>query len=325
VRLRPFVTVSIAAASAVLLAGCSGLGGTTASPTPTGTATAAVDLCDAIAPSGAASESVTVDGEVGSAPTISFDAPLQVDELQATVLQEGDGEPTQAGDYVQYALTAYGADEGEEFVTLGYEPGELLPSQISSDSPLGQILGCNAPGSRVVATFPATPATETSEAIASEVYVVDLLAVVPTAAWGEPQDPVSGLPVVTLADDGAPTIEIPDADPPAETEVATLKEGDGYTVQDGDYVLIQYSGVRWSNGEVFDETWNGKAPYAAQTTGFVEGFQKALVGFPVGSQVLVVIPPAEGYGEGEINESDLKGETLAFVVDILGAQHVETE
>jgi len=323
VRLRPFVTVSIAAASAVLLAGCSGLGGTTASPSPT--ATAAVDLCDAIAPSGAASESVSVTGDVGSAPEISFDTPLQVDELQATVLQEGEGEPTAAGDYVQYALTAFGADEGDELVSLGYEPGELLPSQISADSPLGQILGCNAPGTRVVATFPATPATETSEAIASEVYVIDLLSVVPTAAWGEPQDPEPGMPVVTLADDGAPTIEIPDADAPTETQVTALKQGDGYTVQAGDYVLIQYSGVRWSTGEVFDETWNGKSPYAAQTTGFVEGFQKALEGFPVGSQVLVVIPPAEGYGEGEINETDLKGETLAFVVDILGAQHVAAE
>ena len=27
--------------------------------------------------------------------------------------------------------------------------------------------------------------------------------------------------------------------------------------------------------------------------------------------------PADGYGEGEINTTDLKGETLVFVVDIL--------
>ncbi|WEK13941.1 MAG: FKBP-type peptidyl-prolyl cis-trans isomerase [Candidatus Microbacterium phytovorans] len=321
-RLRPLVTVSIAAASAVLLAGCSGLGGNAASPAPT--STAAVDLCDAMAPSGAASESVTVGGDFGSAPTIEFDSPLKVDELQATVLTEGDGEQTSAGDYISYALTAYGADEGDELVTLGYKPGELMPSQISAESPLGQILGCNGPGTRVVATFPATPATETAAAIAAEVYVIDVLDIVPTAAWGASQDPVDGMPVVTLAEDGTPSVEIPDADPPTETEVATLKKGDGYEVQDGDYVLIQYYGVRWSNGEVFDQTWDG-TPYAAQTTGFVEGFQKALTGFPVGSQVLVVIPPAEGYGEGEINETDLKGETLVFVVDILGAQHVESE
>jgi peptidylprolyl isomerase len=322
VRLRPLVTVSIAAASAFLLAGCTGLGGPSPSPTPT--AGAAADLCGAMAPSGAASESVTVKGKPGEAPDVSFDSPLDVTALQATVLAEGDGEPTEAGDYVQYALTAYGAESGEELVAIGYEPGELLPSQISAENPLGQILGCSAPGTRVAATFPATPATESTAEIAAEVYVLDLLSVVPTAAWGTPQDPETGMPVVTLADDGAPTIEIPDDDAPTETKVTTLKEGDGYTVQSGDYVLIQYSGVRWSNGEVFDETW-GKSPYTGQTTGFVPGFQKALDGQKVGSQMLVVIPPAEGYGEGEINESDLKGETLVFVVDILGAQHVEAE
>lgn len=322
-RLRPLATVSIAAASALLLAGCTGLGGATPSATPT--AGAAADLCDAMAPSGAASEAISVEGAQGEAPTLTFDAPLEVPDLQATVLTEGDGEPTQAGDYVQYALTAYGAESGEELVAIGYKPGELLPSQISPENPLGQILGCSAPGTRVAAAFPATPATEQSDEIAAEVYVLDLISVVPTAAWGEPQDPEAGMPVVTLADDGAPTIEIPDDDAPTKTTVTTLKEGDGYEVQSGDYVLIQYSGVRWSNGEVFDETWNGKAPYASQTTKFVPGFQKALDGHKVGSQVLVVIPPVDGYGEGEINETDLKGETLVFVVDIIGAQHVEAE
>ncbi len=320
-RLRPLATVSIAAVSALLLAGCTGA----ANDTPSPSASASGDLCSAIASSGSASESITVEGEAGKAPKVSFEAPLEVTGLEATVLDKGDGEATQAGDYVQYALSAYSAETGEELVTLGYEPGELLPSQISPDNPLGQILGCSAPGTRVAATFPETPATDSSQAIASEVYVLDLLSVVPTAAWGEPQDPVSGMPVVTLAEDGAPTIEIPDADAPTETTVETLKEGDGYTVQAGDYVLIQYSGARWSNGEVFDETWNGKSPYTGQTTGFVKGFQKALEGHKVGSQVLVVIPPADGYGEGEINTEDLKGETLVFVVDILGAQHVEAE
>ncbi len=327
-RLRPFATVSIAAVSVVLLAGCAGPANTGETPTPTPTTpAAAVDLCDAQAESGAASEAVVVEGDAGSKPTVSFDNPLQVDSLQATVIDEGAGNATVAGDYIQYALMAVSADTGEELATLGYEPGELLPAQISADSPLGQILGCNPPGTRVVATFPATEATETADAIAAEVYVLDLLSVVPTAAWGAPQDPVSGMPVVTLADDGTPTIEVPDADAPEQTQVATLKKGDGYEVQAGDGVLIQFRGARWSSGELFDggDTWADNSPYAAQTTGFVPGFQKALEGQTVGSQVLVVITPADGYGEGEINETDLVGDTLVFVIDILGAQHVASE
>jgi FKBP-type peptidyl-prolyl cis-trans isomerase len=104
-----------------------------------------------------------------------------------------------------------------------------------------------------------------------------------------------------------------------------LKKGDGATVQSGDTVLVQYTGVRWSNGETFDSTWDkGGVPTPFATTGVVTGFQKALEGQTVGSQVEVVMTPADGYGEGEINENDLTGETLVFVLDILGTQAPQT-
>lgn len=321
-RLRRITALSAAALSVVLLAGCSGTGGDGASPSASG----AADLCGAQAAAGDASDAVTVAGDPGTASEATFATPLEVPELQATVLDEGSGDAVAAGDFISYALTAYSADSGEKLVSVGYQPGEVMPAQISPDNPLGQLLGCGKPGERVVATFPATEADGSTPAADAEVYIVDLLDTVPTAAWGQSQDPTAGMPDVALAENGAPTITIPDATAPTETQVATLKQGDGYVVQSGDYVLIQYSGVRWSNGEVFDETWKeGGTPYAGATTSFVAGFQKALEGFPVGSQVEVVIPPAEGYGEGEINETDLKGETLVFVVDILGAQHVTAQ
>jgi len=84
---------------------------------------------------------------------------------------------------------------------------------------------------------------------------------------------------------------------------------------------VQYTGVKWSDGTVFDSSWEAGAPTSFQTTGVVDGFRQALEGQTVGSQVVVVIPPAFGYGEGEINDADLKGETLVFVVDILGVEH----
>lgn len=313
-RLRPFAALSVAAAAAVLLAGCAGGGGDAATPSASASV---VDLCDAQAASGEASESITVEGEAGAVSTASFTSPLEVTDLEVTVLSEGSGDAVASGDFISYALTAYDAETGEKLIDTGYADGELLPAQISADNPLGQLLGCGAPGERVVATFPAT------DSATAEVYIVDLLAKVPTAAWGTDQDAVAGLPAVALADDGTPTITIDTAaTPPTSTQVATLKKGDGYEVQSGDYVLIQYRGARWSSGELFDggDTWDGGTPYAGQTTGFVPGFQKALEGQTVGSQVLVVIPPADGYGEGEINDTDLVGDTLVFVIDIIGAQ-----
>lgn len=312
-RLRPFA-LSVVAVSALLLSGCAG--GEQPSPDASGSA----DLCAAVADSGAASEAVDVTGEVGAPSTVSFDAPLEIDERQVSVVEAGGGEKVAAGDFVTYALSAFDPETGDEIATAGYEPGEMFPSQISPDSVLGQTLGCNPIGTRVVAAFPKTDET------AAEIYVLDLLSVVPTAAWGEPQDPVAGMPEVTLADNGAPTVTVPEGELPTKTTVASLKKGDGYEVQAGDAVLIQYWGVRWSTGESFDSTWDkGGVPYAERTTAFVPGFQKALEGQTVGSQALVVIPPADGYGEGEINTTDLKGETLIFVVDILGAQHIPAE
>ena len=312
-RLRSSAALSIAAVSVLLLAGCGSSEDTPDAAEGTG------DLCAAAVASGPSSDAVSVEGEVGTPSTATFETPLEPEALEVTVVEKGEGDPVEAGQFVSYAMTAYNASTGEELATVGYEPGELLPSQMSADTIHGQVFGCSPIGTRVVATFPA------NENAPAEVYVLDLLDSVPTAAWGEEQEPVAGMPEVELAEDGAPEITIPEgATAPTETTLATLKKGDGYEVQTGDYALIQYKGVRWSNGETFDATWDGGQPIAYPTTNYVAGFQKALEGQTVGSQVLVVIPPAEGYGEGEINETDLKGETLVFVVDILGAQAAPT-
>lgn len=311
VRTRPLVALSLAAASALLLAGCSGSPDPATSETPS--ATAAADLCDAMVESGSATDAVTVEGEVGQKSTATFTAPIEIDQLQSKVIAEGTGDPVAAGDLVTYALSAFSADTGEELGSFGYADSPALPQQISADSPLGQLLGCSAPGTRVVAAFPAT------DQAAGEVYVVDLLGVVPNAAWGETQEPVDGMPTVELDEDGAPTITVPEGDAPTQVELSTLKKGDGAVVESGDNVLVNYTGVKWSDGSVFDSSWENGAPASFQTTGVVAGFQQALEGQTVGSQVLVVVPPEFGYGASEGHE--LQDETLVFVVDILGTQH----
>ncbi|MCU1424459.1 MAG: peptidylprolyl isomerase, partial [Microbacteriaceae bacterium] len=55
------------------------------------------------------------------------------------------------------------------------------------------------------------------------------------------------------------------------------------------------------------------------TAEVIPGFTQAIEGQTVGSQVLVVIPPAMAYGDvGEGNTNELAGETLVFTIDILG-------
>ena len=320
-RLRPLAALSAVALSAILLAGCSGGGGGDASPSAS--ASAAADLCSSAAPSGAVSDGITVTGDFGTVPTVDFTKPIDTTDLtlQRTVQTKGTGAAIAAGDFVSYAATILDGATGSVLSQAGYTPGEILPEQISADNG-GQIFGCATVGSRL------TLATATgNETTPSVVYVIDVLGITPTAAWGEEQAPVAGMPTVSLGDGGAPAITIPEGQtPPTETQVATLTKGDGPVVQAGNQVLLQYTGVRWSNGETFDSTWDkGGVPTSFATNKVVAGFQKALEGQTVGSQVLVTMTPADGYGEGDINTTDLKGETLVFVIDILGTAPAATQ
>ena len=320
-RLRPLAALSAVALSAILLAGCSGGGGGDASPSAS--ASAAADLCSSAAPSGAVSDGIAVTGDLGTVPTVDFTKPIDTTDLtlQRTVQTKGTGAAIAAGDFVSYAATILDGATGSVLSQAGYTPGEILPEQISADNG-GQIFGCATVGSRL------TLATATgNETTPSVVYVIDVLGITPTAAWGEEQAPVAGMPTVSLGDGGAPAITIPEGQtPPTETQVATLKKGDGPVVQAGNQVLLQYTGVRWSNGETFDSTWDkGGVPTSFATNKVVAGFQKALEGQTVGSQVLVTMTPADGYGEGDINTTDLKGETLVFVIDILGTAPAATQ
>ena len=311
-RTRPIALLSAATLlSAALLVGCTP---STDESEPSPTTSAAGDLCGAKVASGDATDAVTIEGEVGAESTATFTAPLEITEPQSAIVEEGSGDPAEAGDYLQFALSAYDATSGEKLGAQGYND-DALPQQISVESGLGQLLGCPKPDSRYAVAVPAAP-DGSSPAL---VYIFDVFGTAPVAAWGEPQEPVDGMPTVELDDDGSPTVTLPEGDIPTEFQKATLKKGDGAVVEAGDQVLVQYHGVSWNSGEVFDESW-GSAPFDFTVgSGVVQGFTDAVTGETVGSQVIAILPPALAYGEGEIDPTTHVGETLVFVVDILAA------
>lgn len=190
---------------------------------------------------------------------------------------------------------------------------------------LVKAVNCATVGSRVVAVVPPSDAFGTAgndtyslSGTDTIVMVIDVEAIIPAAADGVEQAPVDGLPAVTLDDTGAPTVTIPETAAPTELQLEVLKKGDGATVADGDSLIVQYSGVNWTTGEVFDESWGNGTPASFGTGDVIEGFRDAVVGQAVGSQVLVVIPPDKGYGaEGQSSAGISGTDTLVFVIDIL--------
>lgn len=316
---RPLL-VTLALASAVTLAGCAG-GDPAPDPSATPDATPAVDVCST--PGGGGVDAVTVTGDFGVAPTVDFTSPLTVDETQRAVVIAGDGEKTKAGDSLQVAYTLVDAANGTTLDSYGYASNDVIWAADAEKLLAGfaKSIGCATVGDRIVSVIPAAEAfgdqgySELGIAPGdSLVLVVDIEAIQPTRAWGEDQDPVDGFPTVTLDDTGAPTVVIPDADAPTELQVEVLKKGDGAVVGATDTIALQYQGVTWDDGKVFDQSW--PTPTSFPLANLVPGFTQAVTGQTVGSQIVAVIPGDLAYPAG--SDSQLAGKTLVFVIDILG-------
>jgi peptidylprolyl isomerase len=322
-RLPRLLAAAVLPLVAAGLVGCTGGGEPAPSDgTASGTATAAPRDC---LPSGSASESVQVSGDVGTQPTIALSGPVDVSSSQQTVVTAGTGERTGTGDVVRVAITVFDATTGDLVNSAGYESGTGEQLTISADYYVPGLEGallCAQAGGRTVTVASAAdmqPSTEgTDPPNAAAVIVVDTFAVVPTRATGADQEAQPGFPSVELADDGRPTVTLPEGDPPTDLQVEVLKLGDGPVVPDPANVTVQYQGVNWRTGEVFDESWGSGTLATFSTQQVVSGFASAMIGQTVGSQVLVVVPPAEGYGEaGQASAGIEPGDTLVFVIDVL--------
>ncbi|MCU1584465.1 MAG: peptidylprolyl isomerase [Microbacteriaceae bacterium] len=285
-------------------------------------------------PSGASSGKVTVTGKFGTAPTVKFPKGLTAKTTERSVIIPGSGAVAKKNGTVDADYTIYDATSGKKLSVTKYAAGSASPFTLKTPLLTGMIKGltCSPAGSRVVAVVPPADGFGTAGSTSLGVQPKDTLLFVfdvtkvsapvkaLTKANGVPQKPVAGMPTVTLAASGAPTITIPATAPPATTQIAELKKGTGTTVKDGDTVTANYTGVDWQTGKVFDSSWTNGAPITTPTSGVIPGFTKALVGQKVGSQVLVVIAPADGYGPsgGQPSAGIAATDTIVFVIDILG-------
>ena len=318
-RLAVLVAVPLVALAA---SGC-----TSGTEGPSPSASQASDDCQAPA-AGALSDGVDVTGDVEAKPTVTFDSPLDVVSTQRTTVVEGDGDVAGPGAVANVRIAVYDATTGAEVTSAGFDEGQQ-PTQltVSTDYYVPGIvdaIACVASGSRTVtvasaADMTTATATEQDAAPTPVVIVADVVSIVPTRATGEDQPARDGFPTVELADDGRPTVTIPDAtEPPSDLRIEVLKKGHGPVVPDPANVTVQYQGVNWTTGEVFDQSWGKGTPTPFSTDQVVPGFAKAMIGQTVGSQVVVIIPPSEGYGDQGQPSAGIGGtDTLVFVIDIL--------
>ncbi|MDP1820422.1 MAG: FKBP-type peptidyl-prolyl cis-trans isomerase [Acidimicrobiales bacterium] len=278
-------------------------------------------------------DELTVTGPAGDKPTIEFQKPFSVDESRCQILTEGDGEAAGEGDTVVFDFVFVIGRDGKEYGTsysIEESASVTLDDQLLRGVRRG-LTGSKA-GSRVIVAM--TPEDgyglrggDPAQGLAEDdtlIFVADVHEIRRPLerAEGDAVTPPAGLPTVVLGADGEPAITVTPGEPPAQLVVQPLIEGDGAVVKAGQTLTVHYTGVLYGTGEVFDTSWDGApANFPIGTGGVIAGWDKGLVGQKVGSQILLVVPPGEGYGAGGQPDAGISGtDTLVFVVDILDAR-----
>ena len=117
-----------------------------------------------------------------------------------------------------------------------------------------------------------------------------------------------------------PSVTIPDGDPPDSLVTEDITVGDGPEAEPGKNVMVHYVGVAWSNGKQFDASWdrNESFDFRLGAGQVIQGWDYGVAGMKVGGRRRLTIPPALGYGSRGAGGVIKGGETLVFVVDLLG-------
>lgn len=323
---RPVLSVA-AALSLALLAGC----GSSGTPSPGGTTAAAA------APS-VALKAVSATGAVDlkTAPKVTLGAtPISSSTVERKVLTPGTGAAATKQDTVNLKAQIYNGTSGK-LLDDGYAAGRNAEGYRLGRADLiagftEGLLGATK-GSRIAFTIPPAKGFGTQGNTQLGVAATDTIVVVADVADvhrglsqvdGTQTASLAGLPTVAFPNGPTkePTVTVPKTAAPTTLKEATLIEGKGAVVAKGQTITAQYHGVLWRDGSVFDSSWQrgASADFPIGAGQVIPGWDKTLVGKKVGSRVLLVIPPADGYGSAGSGEKIKGTDTLVFVVDILDA------
>ncbi|MFE0426371.1 FKBP-type peptidyl-prolyl cis-trans isomerase [Streptomyces sp. NPDC058953] len=117
-----------------------------------------------------------------------------------------------------------------------------------------------------------------------------------------------------------PEIDFPGGEPPKDLEIKEIWEGDGAEAQAGNFVTVHYVGVSFSSGEEFDASWNRNQAFRFELGAgqVIAGWDQGVQGMKVGGRRQLTIPAHLAYGDRGAGGRIKPGETLIFVVDLLG-------
>ncbi|SDJ92098.1 FKBP-type peptidyl-prolyl cis-trans isomerase [Streptomyces indicus] len=272
---------------------------------------------------------ITAGAKFGEKPTLAKGEGKPPKDLKVEVISEGKGDPLKDGDSakVNYLGQLWDGDkpfdnsfdrgqpfdvtiggggviEGWQQALKGQKQGSRLEVSIPPELGYGdQGQGDIPPGATLVFVMDVVKATSIPKKIEGG-KVVD-------------QTDASLPKIGTETDGKEPEVTIPsDKDAPTKLVSNYVIEGDGDALKASDTVAVSYVGKLWKDGKTFDSSYKNGQPVTFPLNQVIPGWSKGLEGKKVGSRVLLVVPPDQGYGDQAQGPIPAKS-TLVFAVDIL--------
>ena len=271
---------------------------------------------------------VTISGDQGEAPKVTWDGDFEADGITSETLVEGDGEEVAAGDKVTAQIwIGNGFNQEQAFST--YDEGGAQSLTVD-ESTLSEVfiegMEGHTIGSRVAVAAPAADAFGESGnpnlGIGNKDSVLVIVDLIEMFQPPKPTEvPQSKMPTVVEKKGEPVSLDfagVKKPKPDGELLRTVLKEGDGKEVTPESTITADYLGMVYDAKEPFDESFSGQ-PAEFSLTGVVQGWTYGLSGLKVGSRVLLAIPPDLGYGAQE-QAGIPANSTLYFVVDIVSAK-----
>ena len=270
-------------------------------------------------------------GASGAPELVLPKTPLTVQAPEHRIVKPGTGATITADQKVVAKYLLVNGRDGKARATMWADKPVTLPiGQI----PQFQALVGQKVGAQVLLAIPAAEAVGPAGDEQLDIKPADTLvyllepmsATAPLKqAEGTAVPPTAGLPTVTMgATPSDPAkITVPKTAPPTETVAQPLIIGKGPKVVAGQTVRVSYTGVTWREpGKPFDHS--GKQPqgyveFPIGTGKLIKAWDENIVGQTVGSRLLLVVPPKDGYGEAGSGDQIKGTDTLVFVLDILDA------
>ena len=278
-------------------------------------------------------DAVSISGDVGTAPDVKWKGRMTAGKVETKTIKEGDGDPLKGQENVlAHIWIGNGYSQQTAFSTYDEHKAELLTVNNKLPAFLAGVRDAKI-GSRLAITSSAKEAFgeagNSQLGIANKdtvLVVVDLISKVADQPDGEHSPYPDWMPTPQFTKGVISGFDYSSTPQPTDDlRRVQLIKGTGPRVKKGQTIAVRYFGEAFGGDKAFDENFGDTGEGQPTTFGIgvgqvIKGWDQGLEGVPVGSRVVLEVPPELGYGaEGQPDSGIPKNATLVFMIDILAA------